>query len=130
MTEPISIADVWQDIVDFHVRFGLEYKGPPRPLEEELSQFRQKFMQEELNEYGEAVANGDREKQFDALIDLVYVAVGTAYMHGFHFPEGWRRVQAANMAKIRGTKESSTRGSSYDVIKPAGWTPPTLTDLV
>jgi predicted HAD superfamily Cof-like phosphohydrolase len=88
-------------------------------------------MQEELNEYCEAVLNQDLEKQFDALIDLVYVALGTAYMQGFQFDVGFDRVHEANMQKVRAKrKEDSLRGSTYDVIKPKNWAPASLKDLV
>lgn len=119
------------DIRAFHEKFKLGYNGSPRELEQELGSFRIKFMQEELDEYREAYVRGDLEKQFDALIDLVYVALGTAYLQGLPFQEGWRRVHLANMAKVRAKKkEESKRGSEYDIVKPPGWTAPTFTDLL
>lgn len=121
----------FESIREFHTKFELTYDGPPRHLTKELSQFRCKFMQEELNEYCEAVLNQDLEKQFDALIDLVYVALGTAYMQGFQFDVGFDRVHEANMQKVRAKrKEDSLRGSTYDVIKPKNWAPASLKDLV
>lgn len=142
--------EMFHDIADFHRKFGLEYKGPPRRLPEELGEFRTGFIAEELAEYvspkgahhmrvvemiktyyrdyGDSV---DLEKQFDALIDMVYVAMGTAYLQGFAFDEGWRRVHEANMKKVRALRaEDSARNSTHDVVKPAGWTPPDLSDLV
>jgi len=68
--------------------------------------------------------------QLDALVDLAYVVLGTAFMHGFDFNEAWRRVHAANMQKVRATSpDVSKRNSSLDVVKPEGWTPPDLSDL-
>ena len=122
---------VLQDIIDFHKKFGLEYNEGPRQLPLELQEFRTNFLDEELQEYKDAVESGDLEKAFDGLIDLVYVAVGTAYLHGFQFDEGWDRVQAANMAKVRAERaDQSKRGTAYDVIKPEGWQAPDLSDLV
>jgi predicted HAD superfamily Cof-like phosphohydrolase len=142
----------FDDIKDFHERFGLSYDGPPRALSTEVGNFRSKFMAEELTEYITtepevqkiiaAVINrawdfaleGDLpplEKQLDALVDLVYVALGTAVMHGFDFDEAWRRVHAANMQKVRATMaEESARSSILDVVKPPGWKAPDLSDLV
>lgn len=115
--------DVVGDVEDFHVKFGLAYRGPPRQLSRALSDFRTKFMLEELEEY-------DRPQEpagkLDALVDLVYVALGTAYLHGFNFREAWRRVHAANMRKVRGP---SMRSQEYDVVKPPGWVHPDLSDL-
>lgn len=121
-----------QDIIDFHKKFGLEYRGPPRLLPTELYLFRSAFMQEELNEYNEAVGKIDKEKQLDSLVDLLYVAFGTAHLHGFNIQEAWNRIHHANMQKVRAErKEQSTRGSvEYDVVKPPGWKAPDLSDLV
>lgn len=124
---------ICSDIRDFHEKFELPPADEPKLLDQDLQDFRIRFMQEELDEYREAVAEGNTEKAFDALIDLVYVAVGTAYISRFPFAEGWRRVHAANMAKIRvsRTPEGVTeRGGKWDVVKPMGWTPPDLSDLV
>jgi len=135
------------DIRDFHRKFELEYTGQPRELLEEVAKFRVKFMVEELGEYCDpsrsnwhaiaeefftrALPSGRLEDKFDALIDLVYVALGTAHLHGFNFDEGWRRVHAANMTKRRARKrEDSKRESTYDVVKPEGWVAPNLSDLV
>jgi predicted HAD superfamily Cof-like phosphohydrolase len=123
--------DYFQNIKDFHEKFDLMYTGSPRELTLREAEFRFQFICEELNEYGTAVTKRDLESQLDALVDLVYVAMGTAYMHGFPFDEAWRRVHAANMKKVRVTQvEQSTRGSTLDVVKPPGWEKPSLLDLV
>ena len=119
---------MYRDIKNFHERFELAYDGPPRELDAMTAAFRVKFMQEELDEYISAFIKKDLEGQFDALIDLVYVALGTAYMQGLPFDEGWDEVQSCNMMKVRAgpNGEGSKRGSPLDVIKPAGWVGPDL----
>jgi predicted HAD superfamily Cof-like phosphohydrolase len=121
--------DPLKDIKDFHEKFGLAYQGAPRHIPEDLAEFRFRFMREELEEYGDTE---DLEKKLDALVDLMYVLLGTAYLHGFNrFVEAWTRVHKANMQKVRAERvDQSTRQSIYDVVKPAGWTPPRLDDLV
>lgn len=142
------MTPMMSDITAFHERFKIAYDGKPRFLPNDLFEFRLRFMQEELKEYTEAHETGlielsgvslfpdnpthlvrKLEESFDALVDLAYVALGTAYLHGFPFDEGWRRVQHANMQKIR-TPHPTARGGMHDVVKPKGWEPPTLTDLV
>lgn len=117
------------DIQAFHEKFDLTYYGPPRALPVDLQRFRNTFLWEEVTEY---VNSDELEDNLDALVDLVYVALGTSYLHGFDFTEAWRRVHEANMKKVRATKDTdSKRGSAaHDVVKPPGWTPPDLTDLV
>lgn len=157
MHHAVAKPTLMGDIVAFHEKFGLEYDGPPRILSKELSDFRIMFMGEEMQEYVDAevqlrdyLRNGlipdvrktnkvDKllEDQLDALIDLTYVTLGTAYLQFGHdvFMEGWRRVQVANMAKVRkdraveGHKDSG-RAAEFDVVKPAGWTAPTHIDLI
>jgi|TARA_R110000823_G_scaffold278827_1_gene397192 predicted HAD superfamily Cof-like phosphohydrolase len=110
------------DIEDFHTKYELKYTGPPRVLPKDVRSFRQKFIDEELIEYGMAPTLAD---EFDALIDMVYVILGTAHMQGLDFQAGWDIVHEANMKKVRGPSERS----ELDVIKPDGWVAPDLTDL-
>ncbi len=158
--EPLA-PDIFWDIQEFHRKFthpDERYKGGPRELPDDIALFRIGFMVEELAEYAQAsgftnIARSlsdlhehikqksrwvvkrlevtNLEVQFDSLIDLVYVAVGTAHLHSVDFDEGWRRVHAANMSKVLArSAEESKRGYRYDVIKPKNWTPPDLSDLV
>lgn len=136
--------DLFAMVKEFHQKFGLEYDGPPRMLPADLARFRIKFLKEELQEYKEAYqtyletpATGQdvMADLLDALVDLVYVALGTADQHGFDFNEAFRRIHVRNMQKVR--KEhapdapDSKRGSNaYDVVKPPGWEPADLSDLV
>jgi predicted HAD superfamily Cof-like phosphohydrolase len=123
--------NMMKDLEDFHTKFGLEGNAHPGSLNSELQAFRNKFIGEELDEYLKAVYTNDLEGMLDGLVDLTYVVLGTAYLHGFDFNEAWRRVHAANMKKQRVEKASdSKRDSEYDVIKPKGWEPANLTDLV
>lgn len=153
------VESFFTNIEDFHLKFGLGYDGPPRELDDDLALFRIGFMIEELAEYAansgfpkialslnelhENIKKNNRwltvrveggrdlEQQFDAMIDLVYVALGTAYLQGPDFDEGFRRVHEANMKKVRVERiEDSKRTSKYDVVKPKGWKAADLSDLV
>lgn len=122
---------MFKDIKNFHEKFDLHYSGKARELSRELQYFRIQFLEEELEEYKKAVDENNLHEMFDALIDLVYVALGTAYLHGFDFSEGWKRVHSANMSKVKAlSKDDSKRKSSYDVVKPKGWKAPSLEDLL
>jgi predicted HAD superfamily Cof-like phosphohydrolase len=144
----LANPDLVADVGLFHEKYKLAYLGPPRVLPLELAEFRRKFLREEIDEYekssfaaqqalavrglfqGDLVSN-ELAGMLDALVDEVYVAIGTAQLHGFDFREAWRRVQAANMVKVRAERASdSKRGTTYDVVKPPGWTAPDHTDLV
>ena len=117
----------YEDVAAFHEKFGLTYNGGPRLLDFDVLSFRMKFLEEELGEFIESAAEQDLPGMADALIDLVYVAMGTAYMLGLPWQQLWNEVQRANMSKVRAqSKDESKRGSSLDVIKPAGWTGPDI----
>jgi predicted HAD superfamily Cof-like phosphohydrolase len=123
-----SNPNLIQDIEEFHAKFGLQYSGPPRTLETQLELFRMKFFEEEYNELVGAETDEDK---LDACVDLVYIILGYCHLRGWNFAEAWRRIQAANMQKVRArSNDMSKRGSSYDVVKPKGWVAPSLKDLV
>ena len=123
--------DMFQIVAEFHQKFGLDpTKQPDFPFEE-IWKLKNLHMQEELNEIRAAAINGNLEEYFDGLIDLVYVALGAAYLAGLPFEQGFFRVHQANMKKVRALREEdSKRGSTYDIVKPAGFVAPTLTDLI
>lgn len=141
-----STRSFFSDVEAFHKRFDLKPNSIPGPLTAELQDFRDQFIDEELEEYQRGVSlmrlasrNGDaaalREgtiQAFDALVDLAYVVIGTAHLHGFNFDTAWKRVHAANMKKVRAQPDGvdSKRASGYDVVKPKGWEPPDYEDLV
>jgi predicted HAD superfamily Cof-like phosphohydrolase len=120
------------DIKEFHEKFALAYDGPPTDLPVLLSNFRIKFMQEELDEYLLAATKNDLAGQLDALVDLVYVALGTAYLQGLPFQAAWDEVHACNMRKVKAgpNGEGSKRGSKHDVIKPADWVGPDYSKIL
>lgn len=115
------------NVYEFHQRFDLPL-GTHDQLDEAAQEYRLKFLHEELQELEEALNEGDRVKAFDALLDLCYVAYGTALYMGIdpaQWHAGMHAVHTANMAKVRATAaEQSKRGTTLDVIKPAGWTSP------
>jgi predicted HAD superfamily Cof-like phosphohydrolase len=120
------------DIKEFHEKFELDYKGKPRELDNAVAMFRIKFMEEELKEYISATLANDLEGQLDALVDLVYVALGTAYLQGLPFQAAWDEVHACNMRKVKAGPqgEGSKRGSKHDVVKPEGWIGPDYSKIL
>jgi len=119
--------DMLRDVHDFHQKFGLvdAYASTPSINNKELMEFRAKFLVEEAEEFAEAIRENHLVKAFDALIDIVYVALGTALMMNVPWLKGWQAVHFANMQKVRVLrKEQSGRRSQYDVVKPSGWISP------
>lgn len=122
--------DLFELVGEFNRKMELPVAETPCFLERDLHSFRVNFIREELDEYLNARVNRDLEGQLDALVDMVYVILGTAHFHGFNFNEAFRRVHEANMQKQRAQSVlESKRSSLYDCVKPAGWKPADLSDL-
>lgn len=125
------------DVVSFNLKFSMLVGHRPQHLTKRKLTERARFLREELDEFIEAAGlYYDDEQGFsvvdvaqdlagmaDALVDIVYVAKGTAVMMGLGevWPELWAEVQRANMAKERGVGK---RGNLVDCVKPIGWLPP------
>lgn len=113
-------------VQDLYRKMGIVYEDGPRDLPSHVWDFRHRFLKEEIIEYEDA---DSREEEFDALLDLIYVALGTLYLYGFDFYEGFKRVHEANMMKDV-VKGETLDGSGKHLSKPEGWVPPNLKDLV
>lgn len=136
----IRLADLYSDrafndVGRFHSKFDLPNALLPSPrlLPDDVAKYRSNFMQEELDEFNDSVETGDLAGQADALVDLVYVALGTAHMMGLPWVPLWDDVQRANMSKERATSANdsrSKRSHSLDVVKPEGWKGPKTQEIL
>lgn len=117
----VKPSSEFEDVRTFHQHFSLLNLVTPGHLTQRKLGERIAFLQEELNEFKEAAQTQDLVGQADALIDLVYIAKGTACMLGLPWEQLWKVVHGANMAKER---RASPTGDHHDVIKPPGWVAP------
>ena len=95
---------------------------------DEEKKFRIICMQEELDEYKEALNSAD---ELDALVDLVVFTLGTVDRHGLSniFEEAYNRVMESNMSKIIGPNQKRDN-FQLDLFKPEGFEPANLDDIV
>lgn len=118
----------FSDVAAFHDKYEVPTQTEVALLPDDVAQFRGKFIQEELDEFFKASSEGNLVEAIDALIDIVYVALGTADLMGLseeQWEAHWAEVQRANMEKVRvASAADSKRGHSFDVKKPAGWKAP------
>lgn len=113
----------YEDVIAFHRKFELP-KGPKpgaliASVGREIARQRIRHLREEVDEYERAVLAGDGVKEADALVDLVYVALGCAAMCQFPWSPLWDAVHDANMAK-----EQTGAREKQGIRKPEGWEPP------
>ncbi len=126
----------FSDVGLFHKKFSLPHLGdgsPPRLLSPDEFSFRYEFLKEELTELLEAHSRGDLAGFLDGLVDLVYVACGTAHLAGLPFDEAWAEVQRANMQKIRASGADdprSLRKHALDVVKGPDFVPPDVAGVI
>ena len=104
-----SARSNYEDVRKFHEKFKLANGTTPSLLPPDLERFRQDFLREELEEFEHACAKKDLALAADALVDLVYVALGTAALMGLPWQALWDEVHAANMRKERQTTQWSLR---------------------
>lgn len=130
----VGLTTNFEDVGDFHRKFDLrasDVEPGPVDFSRALIDFRIGFLQEELDEFKEAVDDRDQVGMFDALLDLVYVAMGTAHLLGYPWQEGWDEVHRANMTKLRATAaEQSMRNSTLDVVKGPDFVPPDIAGVL
>lgn len=120
-------------VIEFNVKFGLPMVDKPMQMPYEIGQVKCQHMEEELDEWTGAFHTRNLEGQLDALVDLVYVTLGTVCASGFQdiFEEAFQRVHEKNMQKIKVVDPAdSKRNTTFDVRKPAGWEPATFKDLI
>ena len=124
-------TDILKDIDNFHKKFGFEKNEKVDiPDNNELINFRTAFLMEELAEYTNAITKKDAAGALDALVDIVYIALGTAWLFNLPFEKAWNEVQKANMSKIRAKDKTGKRGTKFDVVKPKDWKAPNIEKII
>ena len=127
----VNKVDLLKDIDNFHKKYGFEKNEKVGiPNDNELVNFRTSFLMEELAEYTNAITKKDSAGALDALVDIVYIALGTAWLFNLPFEKAWKEVQKANMSKVRAKSKSKKRGTAFDVVKPKDWKAPNIDRIV
>ena len=109
----------YENVGEFHMRFGAPYADKPTLLSKARVEKRSEWMREEIDELNEAV---DIYEQADAMIDLIYFALGTLVEMGVQPDEIFDIVHEANMTKLFEDGTVHYRGTK--VIKPPHWQDP------
>ena len=92
----MSLDIAWNKVKDFHKTFSLPLSDSPCILDSKRVASRYKWMLEELDEFKEATT---LTEQADAMIDLIYYALGTMVEMGVEPNEIFELVHEANMKK-------------------------------
>ena len=119
----------FKDVGTFMTAFGQEVKTAPEFPSEAIQQLRFKLIDEELSEFVEGLNNKDVVEVADALTDILYVVYGAGHAFGIDLDACFAEVHRTNMAKL-GPDGKPIRREDGKVLKPEGWTPPNLRDVL
>ncbi|EFG07794.1 secreted protein [Streptomyces clavuligerus] len=124
-------------VQQFHHAFGLDARRAPAEIPPELAAHRQDLLAEEFAEVSEVAVTGPLDHLAQELADVVYIAYGTALVHGIDLDEVLAEVHRANMSKlgpdhtpVRRPDGKVLKGPHYrapdiaSVLRAQGWTPP------
>lgn len=113
----------WEAVRLFHRKFNHPVGEKPVCMGKERAQKRYNWMLEEINEFLEAVEQGDIVEQADAMIDVIYFALGTLVEMGIRPDALFEIVQRANMGKLwaDGRPHYAEDGKT---LKPKTWKDP------
>ncbi|WP_330460213.1 hypothetical protein OIB37_27115 [Streptomyces sp. NBC_00820] len=101
---------------EFHHAFGLDTRRTPAAVSPELASHRGELLAEEAAEVAEVSVEGPLDRLAHELADVVYVAYGTALVHGIDLDQVIAEIHRANMSK-RGPDGQIARRADGKVLK-------------
>ena len=119
-TEENQMDREWEMVREFQSKFGHPVGHEPHFMDADRALKRYHWMLEEINEFLEA---DEVVEQADAMIDLMYFALGTLVEMGIKPDALFEIVHAANMSKLwaDGKPHYNPEGKT---IKPSTWQDP------
>ena len=84
----------------FMKTFCQEVKTTPSLSSEKINNLRISLINEELEEFKEAIKNNDLKEVVDALTDILYVTYGAGHAFGINLDKCFNEVQRSNMSKL------------------------------
>ena len=84
----------------FMKTFGQEVKITSSLSSEKINNLRISLINEELEEFKEAIRNNDLKEAADALTDILYVTYGAGHAFGINLDKCFDEVQRSNMSKL------------------------------
>ena len=113
------------DVKAFMFLMGQEIPASPQWPANDVVDMRLDLIEEEYAELLDGVTSKSLAETADAIIDLVYVALGFGHTLGLPMDELWDEVHRSNMAKAGGPRREDGK-----ILKPEGWQPPNITRVL
>ena len=121
----------FQQVKEFMETFGQEVKNIPNWPDAETMELRIDLIQEELEEFKDAIisADGTLVDVADALSDLLYVVYGAGHSFGIDLDECFSEVHRSNMTKV-GPDGKPIYNEFGKVMKGPNFSEPRLEDIL
>ena len=113
----------------FMSTFGQEVKTKPSLSSEKINNLRISLINEELEEFKEAIKNKDIKEAVDALTEILYVTYGAGHSFGVNLDQCFDEVQKSNMSKL-GKDGKPIYNEEGKVMKGPNYFKPNLSKFV
>ena len=112
-------------VQEFHEQFGIYIAVTPSVPDNITQTLRNRLIQEEFEEFQEAMQNKDLSGMAKELADLLYVVYGTAVSLGIDMEPVFKEVHRSNMSKVGGYKREDGKW-----VKPSTYSPAFLDNIL
>ena len=113
----------------FMKTFGQEVKKKPSLSTDKINNLRVSLINEEFEEFKEAIKKNDLREVADALTDILYVTYGAGHAFGVNLDECFDEVQRSNMSKL-GEDGKPIYNESGKVMKGPKYFKPDLSKFI
>lgn len=116
---------VQKQVREFHIKYGVPTHNVPQFPEPRRAMLRIDLIEEEFEEFQEAIYSRNLTGVADALADLLYVTYGAALEFGLDMEPIMDEVQRSNMSKL-GADGLPIYSENGKVLKGPNFTPPDI----
>jgi predicted HAD superfamily Cof-like phosphohydrolase len=118
-------------VEEFHKTFGSPMNQDVRTSSTSLDLLRVDMLKEEVNELSDELALCDTVEVLDAIVDIIYLAIGTAVTYGLQdcLPAAFNEVHRSNMSKLD-ENGKPIYNDAGKVMKSNLYTPPNLAQFI
>ena len=117
--------DAQKMVQEFHNQFDIHIAATPSAPDESTQILRNRLIQEEFEEFQEAMESKDLSAMAKELADLLYVVYGTAVSLGIDMEPVFKEVHRSNMSKVGGYKREDGKW-----VKPPTYSPASLDAII
>ena len=119
----------FESVKKFMQTFGQQIKEKAEFPDKKITKLRYELIEEELQEFKEAIDKKDIKEVADALTDILYVTYGAGHAFGINLDKCFQEVQNSNMSKLdqNGKPIYNEKGK---VMKGPNYFEPDLTKFV